>query len=94
MHSYLTTDELAALLISGLPTAMPYLIRGVSNTQLSIARHYGGITYQGADYSYIPATDELIRFDVVKWTEKRRKDDARAIKDAAQRTETVQEQSL
>jgi hypothetical protein len=49
----------------------PYAIRGVLNTQLSIARYYGGITYNGARYIYTPQTDELIRDDVfakvLKW---------------------------
>ena len=45
----------------------PLGIRHVSMTQLSIARHYGGIKYNGHEYTYLPATDELIRNDVLKW---------------------------
>ena len=45
----------------------PFGISGVSNTHLSIARHYGGIIYNGASYVYNPVTDELIRADVLKW---------------------------
>lgn len=51
----------------------PFGITGVSNTQFSIARHYGGITYNGASYVYNPITDELIRSDVLKWKQRRDK---------------------
>jgi len=49
----------------------PHGIRFVSMTQLSLARHYGGIFYNGEEYTYLPATDELIRRDVHKWARKR-----------------------
>jgi len=45
----------------------------VSMTQLSIARHYGGCTYQGDSYTYLPHTDELIRDDVLKWQRKQKR---------------------
>ena len=45
----------------------PFGITNVSKTQLSIARHSGGISYNGAIYVYNPVTDELIRADVLKW---------------------------
>jgi hypothetical protein len=51
----------------------PFGIRNVSMTQLSIARHYGGIKYNGEAYTYIPKTDELIRDDVLKWQRKNAK---------------------
>ena len=51
----------------------PYGIRHVSMTQLSIARHYGGIKYNGDEYTYLPKTDELIRNDVLKWQTKNAK---------------------
>jgi hypothetical protein len=71
MHSFLTTEELEA--IQGLPQSSPYLIRGVIHTQFSIARHYGGVTYAGQPYTYIPLTDELIRADVLRFIQRRRK---------------------
>ncbi len=71
--SYLTEQEIAALQLSKLDTATPFAISGVSNTQLSIARHYGGSTFQGWQYTYMPLTDELVRDDVVKWLAKHRK---------------------
>ena len=51
----------------------PFGIRNVSMTQLSIARHYGGIKYNGDEYTYLPKTDELIRNDVLKWQRKNAK---------------------
>jgi hypothetical protein len=71
--SHLTEAEISALQDSKLDRATPYLIQGVSNTQLSIARHYGGCKFQGRSYSYIQPTDELVRDDVVKWLAKYRK---------------------
>lgn len=76
--SYLTADELETVQSSGLDPFTPYVIEGVSRSQLSIARHFGGCTYGGREYAYISTTDELIRGDVVKWVEKRRKEAQRA----------------
>ena len=42
-------------------------------TQLSIARHYGGITVQGHRFTYFPADDSLWRDDVVRAIQKARK---------------------
>lgn len=72
--SHLTQDELAALQGTILPRDTPFIIQGVSSTQLSVARHYGGCKFQGREYKYIPPTDELIRDDVIKWLLKYRKD--------------------
>lgn len=71
--SHLTEPELKALDESKLSRATPFMITGVSNSQFSIARHYGGLTFNGSEYVYVPPTDELIRADVVKWLTKRRK---------------------
>ena len=45
----------------------------VSMTQLSIARHYGGIRYNGDQYKYFADTDELVRDDVLKWQRKQKR---------------------
>lgn len=45
---------------------IPERIYNVSKTQLSIARHYGGIKINGADYHYDEASDTLTRMDVWK----------------------------
>ena len=70
---YMTEEEIDALQLSKLDKATPFAIGGVSQSQLSIARHYGGCKFQGRIYSYIPTTDELLRDDVVKWLTKHRK---------------------
>lgn len=71
--SHLTQPEIDALQLSTLDKNTPFLIRWVSNSQLSIARHYGGCTFQRQWYKYLPLTDELIREDVVEWLAKYRK---------------------
>lgn len=51
----------------------PFGVANVSYTQLSIARYYGMINFNGYRYIYYPATDELIREDVMKWKAKQLK---------------------
>ena len=72
--SHLTKDELAALQKTILSRDTPFIIQGVSTTQLSIARHYGGCKFQNREYRYVPPTDELVRDDVIKWILDYRKD--------------------
>ena len=56
--------------LCGLHKRTPYGIVDVSRSQFSIARHYGGIKYNGDEYVYFPETDELIRDDVLRWQKK------------------------
>lgn len=72
--SYLTPDDLAYIELLDTSRDAPYLIMGVSNSQFSVARHFGGITYQGVGYVYIPTTDELIRRDALALVERRRRE--------------------
>jgi hypothetical protein len=44
----------------------PKAISHVSHGPLSIARRYGGLTYNGASYVYISRFDVLIRADLLK----------------------------
>ena len=46
-------------------TNPPDEIHHVSQSQFSIARYYGGCTFQGASYTYDPVRDVLIRRDVL-----------------------------
>ena len=69
--SYLTADELAA--IQHMDRSTPYAITGIGTGMFPIARHYGGMKYQGASYIYLPVHDECIRRDVYKAVEKMRK---------------------
>ncbi len=50
----------------------PEKIYNVSQTQLSIARHYGGIKFNGAEYVYDATQDTLTRRDV--WLDKIKND--------------------
>ena len=72
-HSFLTESEAEALQTSNLSRKTPFAIQGVMNTQLSIARFYGGIRYNGDGYTYMPDGDELIRDDVLIFVTKLRK---------------------
>lgn len=47
--SYLTADEVQA--VSHLHRVAPYALCNVSHGFFSIARHYGGLTYQGCHYT-------------------------------------------
>lgn len=70
----ITADEISTLDISGkLHTRTAWLYQGVSQTQLSIARHYGGMQVNGEHYVYCYPTDELIRQDVFSAVQKLRK---------------------
>ena len=83
MISYLTPEEITALQSSGLKTESPFMITGVSRTQFSVARHYGGVTAYGCEYIYDHLSDTLIRHDVVRWIGKERKRVAKEKKLAA-----------
>lgn len=50
------------------PTEPPERIFGWLDTQLSLARHYGGLTYQGRSYfiDYHAEGHPLVRDDVIK----------------------------
>jgi hypothetical protein len=71
----LTEHELLALQERPKPLAYepPWQFFSVSRTQLSIARHYGGITYNGHGYTYDPTDDSLTRSDVPKAVMKMRR---------------------
>jgi muramoyltetrapeptide carboxypeptidase LdcA involved in peptidoglycan recycling len=72
MSSYISGME-SERILEHLDRSTPFIFSGVSNSQLSIARHYGAINFQGQMYTYFPATDELIRDDVLKFVTKMRK---------------------
>jgi len=48
------------------PRSTPERFYHVSQGQLSIARHYGGCTFNGHEYVYDPTSDTLIRADVLR----------------------------
>jgi len=45
-------------------TNRPERIYNVSQTQLSVARFYGGCKFNGADYHYDAESDTLTRMDI------------------------------
>lgn len=57
-------------------TEAPEEIRNVSQSQFSVARHYGGCTFQGKSYHYDAERDALVRMDV--WTQRIKEDKAEA----------------
>ena len=78
---HITESEEMALQDAGLDRQSPFMIRGVSKTQFSIARHYGGVVFKGQSYTYLPETDEMIRDDVAKWLAKHRKAERKSADD-------------
>jgi hypothetical protein len=57
---------------------VPFVITNVSQTQLSIARHFMAITYNGYRFAYNPMRDELVRDDVLAWRHKKTKEKKKA----------------
>lgn len=60
----------------------PEEICGVSQSQFSVARHFGGCTYMGQPYIYDASQDRLIRRDVYLARLKEDKAEAKALRDA------------
>ncbi len=76
--SYLTADEVAAAQV--LHKRAPYALLQVSHGFFSIARNFGGLTYQDCRYTYMDGHDECIRDDVLKLVTGMRKLKAKAAK--------------
>lgn len=68
-----TEDELNDIAVQLLPRGTAYGITGVSHTQFSLARHYGGVTWGGHHYTYFPELDQLWRDDVLRTVSKMRR---------------------
>jgi hypothetical protein len=86
--SYLTAEEVQAAQL--LHQRAPYALCHVSDGFFSIARHYGGLTYNNCSYTYVPEHDECVRDDVLRMVTARRKAAAaaaRADEAAAPQTE-------
>ena len=60
----------------------PEEIHGVSQSQFSVARHFGGCSYMGQSYIYDAGQDRLIRRDVYLARLKQGKAEAKALRDA------------
>lgn len=70
-ESFLTDEEVQW--IQSMNRDSPYMIKGVSESQFSPARHYGGMKFNGSSYIYCPNTDEMVRDDVLKAVMKERR---------------------
>ena len=62
----------------------PEELHSVSHGQLSVARLYGGCTFQGAEYVYDADADKLIRLDVHAERAKAARGEAKALASAKQ----------
>ena len=72
----------------------PEELQNVSCGQLSVARLYGGCTFQGAEYVYDADADKLIRADVHAARAKASKADSKAWADAERKRWTDAQQFL
>jgi hypothetical protein len=72
-RSYLAEAEWTAV-FAQFGVREPLAYADISNTQLSVFRHYGGGSVNGHAFYYVPETDELLRHDVIKWIERQRSD--------------------
>jgi hypothetical protein len=63
-------------------TTAPERIYQWLDSQMSIARHYGGLTYMGHSYYVVPseAGTPLVRADVIEREQKQKRADLRAKK--------------
>lgn len=79
-----TTKDLAAIDRLIKPSSPPERIYGWLNSQLSLARHYGGLKYQGHDYqiAYLEDQQPLVRVDVLAREARERADLAKAARKA------------
>lgn len=72
----------------------PDEIHHVSQSQFSVARHFGGCTYMGQSYIYDAGQDRLIRRDVYLARLKQGKAEAKAQRDAERLRWTTSQNTL
>ena len=72
----------------------PEEIHGVSQSQFSVARHFGGCSYMGQSYIYDAGQDRLIRRDVYLARLKQGKAEAKALRDAERQRWTAAQNTL
>ena len=72
----------------------PEEIHRVSQSQFSVARHYGGCTYMGQPYIYDASQDRLIRRDVYLARLKEDKAEAKALRNAERKRWTEAQKHL
>lgn len=91
-----TKEDLAAIDRMIKPQEPPERIYGWKDSQLSIARHYGGLKYQGRDYQidYLSVGEPLVRIDVLVREAKTRKEREKHLDDEAKRLNKLAQGSL
>ena len=72
----------------------PDEIHHVSQSQFSVARHFGGCSYMGQSYIYDAGQDRLIRRDVYLARLKQGKAEAKALRDAERQRWTAAQNTL
>jgi len=74
----------------------PERIYGWLDSQLSVARHYGGLKYQGVDYQidYLSVGEPLVRVDVLAREAKERKERAAHLNAEAKRLNMLAQRDL
>ena len=72
----------------------PDEIHHVSQSQFSVARHFGGCSYMGQSYIYDAGQDRLIRRDVYLARLKQGKAEAKALADAERQRWTEAQKHL
>ena len=72
----------------------PEEIHHVSQSQLSVSRHFGGCTYMGQSYIYDAGQDRLIRRDVYLARLKQGRDEAKALRDAERQRWTAAQNTM
>jgi hypothetical protein len=68
-----TLEENKSILKEKFPENEIIAYANVSNTQLSVARHFGGCKVQGKHFVYNTTDDSLIRKDVISFLRKQLK---------------------
>lgn len=72
----------------------PDEINHVSQSQFSVARHFGGCSYMGQSYIYDAGQDRLIRRDVYLARLQQGKAEAKALRDAERQRWTAAQNTL
>lgn len=72
----------------------PDEIHNVSQSQFSVARHFGGCSYMGQSYIYDAGQDRLIRRDVYLARLKQGKAEAKSLRDAERQRWTAAQNTL
>ena len=72
----------------------PDEIHHVSQSQFSVARHFGGCSYMGQSYIYDAGQDRLIRRDVYLARLKQGRDEAKSLRDAERQRWTEAQKHL